>query len=137
MPSAGDRLGRSAPEPKRSHTLRRLSETRRYCSSTKRPLATRPRLRAAHCRNRQEQRRSRRHVTVRRCSLAEASVSKPRQRAPAWDDERERRVTLLLLGKGAVLARCLVRPLAAELDEFEQPRRDAGRRAAAPESGYR
>jgi hypothetical protein len=36
------------------------------------------------------------------------------------DDERERRVTLLLLGKGAVLARWLMRPLAAEMDESRQ-----------------
>jgi hypothetical protein len=38
----------------------------------------------------------------------------------APDDEQRRRVTLVLLGKGAVLARWLVRPLAAEMDETEQ-----------------
>jgi GNAT superfamily N-acetyltransferase len=36
---------------------------------------------------------------------------------PAWDDDHERRARLLLLGKGAVLARRLALPLAAELDE--------------------
>ena len=36
------------------------------------------------------------------------------------DDEQERRVRLLLLGKGAVLAHRFERPLAAELDEYEQ-----------------
>jgi hypothetical protein len=41
----------------------------------------------------------------------------PRAEMLASDDEHERRVTLLLLGKGAVLARWLVRPLAAEMDE--------------------
>ena len=38
----------------------------------------------------------------------------------AADDEQERRVTLLLFGKGAVLARWLMRPLAVEMDESEQ-----------------
>jgi hypothetical protein len=36
---------------------------------------------------------------------------------PALDDEHERRVGLLLLGKAAVLAHRLARPLAAESDE--------------------
>jgi hypothetical protein len=36
------------------------------------------------------------------------------------DDERERRVTLLLLGKGAVLAHRFERPLAAEMDDDQQ-----------------
>jgi hypothetical protein len=41
--------------------------------------------------------------------------------APALDDEQARGLRLLLLGKGAVLARRLARSLAAELDESEQP----------------
>jgi hypothetical protein len=41
-------------------------------------------------------------------------------RAPATLDEQERSVTLLLLGKAAVLVRRLARALAAELDETEQ-----------------
>jgi hypothetical protein len=40
--------------------------------------------------------------------------------APAQDDEEERRVRLLLLGKAAVLAHRYERPLAAEMDETEQ-----------------
>jgi hypothetical protein len=47
----------------------------------------------------------------------------PRAEMLASDDEHERRVTLLLLGKGAVLARWLVRPLAAEMDEGQVSRR--------------
>jgi hypothetical protein len=51
-------------------------------------------------------------------------------RAPATDDDQERRGRLLLLGKGAVLAHGLARALAAESDEYEQrPPRDAGRDA--------
>jgi hypothetical protein len=38
----------------------------------------------------------------------------------AKDDEEERRVRLLLLGKAAVLAHRYERPLAAEMDEREQ-----------------
>jgi len=46
------------------------------------------------------------------------------------DDDRERRRRLLLLGKGAVLAQRLVRPLAAQMDESEQrPTSDARRSA--------
>jgi hypothetical protein len=37
--------------------------------------------------------------------------------APEMDDDQERRVRLLLLGKGAVLAHRFERPLAAELDD--------------------
>jgi hypothetical protein len=36
------------------------------------------------------------------------------------DDEQERRVRLLLLGKGAVLVHRFERPLAAEMDEVQQ-----------------
>jgi hypothetical protein len=36
---------------------------------------------------------------------------------PALDDDQERRGRLLLLGKGAVLAQSVARPLAAESDE--------------------
>jgi hypothetical protein len=43
------------------------------------------------------------------------------------DDEQERRVRLLLLSKGAVLAHWFDRPLAAELDESEQRLRAAPR----------
>jgi hypothetical protein len=37
--------------------------------------------------------------------------------ARAWDDDQERTVRLLLLGKGAVLAHRFERPLAAAMDE--------------------
>ena len=47
--------------------------------------------------------------------------------APGLDDDQERRVRLLLLGKGADLAHRFERPLAAELDESEQ---SAGARRA-------
>ena len=40
--------------------------------------------------------------------------------APAADDEYERRVRLLLLSKGAVLAHWFHSPLAAGMDESEQ-----------------
>ena len=47
--------------------------------------------------------------------------------AVAADDEEERRVRLLLLGKAAVLAHRFERPLAAEMDEYEQrSTRDVG-----------
>ena len=36
------------------------------------------------------------------------------------DDEEERRARLLLLGKGAVLAHRIERPLAAEMDDDQQ-----------------
>jgi hypothetical protein len=42
------------------------------------------------------------------------------QVAPANDDDPERRVRLLLLGKAAVLAHRFERPLAAGVDEMEQ-----------------
>jgi hypothetical protein len=46
------------------------------------------------------------------------------------DEEQERTVGLLLLGKGAVLAHGFDRPLAAGMDEYEQrPARDTGRDA--------
>jgi hypothetical protein len=49
------------------------------------------------------------------------------------DEAQERRGRLLLLGKGAVLAHRLARPLAAETDELEQsPAREERERAAAP-----
>jgi hypothetical protein len=52
---------------------------------------------------------------------------------PATDDDQERRGRRLLLGKGAVLAHRLARPLAAELDESEQwPRSSDATRSAAP-----
>ena len=44
----------------------------------------------------------------------------------AADDDQARRGRLLLLGKGAVLAHRFERPLAAELDEYEQSARAAG-----------
>ena len=48
----------------------------------------------------------------------------------ASDDAQERRVRLLLLGKGAVFAHGFDRPLAAGMDEYEQrPERDVGRNA--------
>jgi hypothetical protein len=40
--------------------------------------------------------------------------------ASASDDDQERRVRLLLLGKGAVLARRFERPLAAGMDDDQQ-----------------
>jgi hypothetical protein len=49
---------------------------------------------------------------------------------PASDDQQVRWPRLLLFGKGAVLAHRFERPLAAELDEYEQqPTRDAERDA--------
>jgi hypothetical protein len=50
-------------------------------------------------------------------------------RASPLDDDRERRGGVLLLGKGAVLAHRLARPLAAELDDDQQS--DAGPGAIA------
>ena len=47
-------------------------------------------------------------------------------RAYPLDDHRERRGRVLLLGKGAVLTQRVAGPLAAELDEYEQPARAAG-----------
>jgi hypothetical protein len=52
----------------------------------------------------------------------------------AKDDEEERRVRLLLLGKAAVLAHRYERPLAAEMDEFQQ--RGRGQCEAGPRSRY-
>ena len=46
-----------------------------------------------------------------------ASVSVRCCETPAVDDDQERRVRLLFLGKGAVLAHRLPRPLAAESDD--------------------
>jgi hypothetical protein len=43
----------------------------------------------------------------------------PGAQTPARDDEEERRVRLLLLGKAAVLAHRYERPLAAEMDELQ------------------
>ena len=48
------------------------------------------------------------------------SVSVVDYETSALDDDRERRGRVLLLGKGAVLAHRLARPLAAESDESEQ-----------------
>ena len=45
----------------------------------------------------------------------------------AVEDEEERRVRLLLLGKAAVLAHRYERPLAAEMDEEQQSFRTVGR----------
>ena len=42
------------------------------------------------------------------------------------DDEEERRAGPLLLGKAAVLAHRFERPMAAEMDEYEQSARAAG-----------
>jgi hypothetical protein len=42
------------------------------------------------------------------------------QPAPAQDDEEERRVRLMLLGKVAVLANRYEHPLAAEMDDDQQ-----------------
>jgi hypothetical protein len=46
----------------------------------------------------------------------------------ARDDDQERKLRLLLLGKGAVLAHRFERPLAAEMDESEQGLDRLGRR---------
>jgi hypothetical protein len=46
------------------------------------------------------------------------------------DDDQERTGRLLLLGKGAVLAHRLARPLAAESDDEEQPARHGSALAA-------
>jgi hypothetical protein len=51
---------------------------------------------------------------------ATPSVSARQLKTPTWDDEEERRVRLLLLGKATVLAHRYERPLAAEMDESEQ-----------------
>jgi hypothetical protein len=61
-----------------------------------------------------------------------ASRGIPRK-ALAWDDDQKHRGRLLLVGKGALLAHRLARPLAAESDEYEQrPVRDVGETPAAP-----
>jgi hypothetical protein len=52
-----------------------------------------------------------------------ASASTAAALTLAKDDDQERRVRLVLLGKGAVLAHRFERPLAAELDEKRQPPR--------------
>jgi hypothetical protein len=49
-----------------------------------------------------------------------ATVSAGAHLAVGKDDEEERRVRLLLLGKAAVLAHRYERPLAAEMDESQQ-----------------
>jgi Transposase DDE domain group 1 len=49
----------------------------------------------------------------------------PGAQTPARDDEEERKVRLLLLGKAAVLAHRYERPLAAEMDEDQQSWRAA------------
>jgi hypothetical protein len=51
----------------------------------------------------------------------------------AFDEEHERTMGLLLLGKGAVIAHVFSRPPAAESDETEQPGSDA----ASSEPRYR
>jgi hypothetical protein len=48
------------------------------------------------------------------------AVSVAALRAPARDDEEERRVRLLLLGKAAVLAQRYERPRATEMDDDQQ-----------------
>jgi hypothetical protein len=52
--------------------------------------------------------------------LLDAVVCNHARQTTAPDDEEERRVGLLLLGKGAVLAHRFDRPLAAESDETQQ-----------------
>ena len=54
------------------------------------------------------------------CSDRQAGISVHANETIARDDEEERRGRLLLIGKGAVLAHRLARPLAAESDETEQ-----------------
>jgi hypothetical protein len=51
-------------------------------------------------------------------------------RAYPLDDHRERRGRVLLLGKGAVLTQRVAGPLAAELDDEEQPARHGSALAA-------
>jgi hypothetical protein len=59
-----------------------------------------------------------------RCSYrGVASVSHVERQTTALDDEEERRVRLLLLGKAAVLTHRYERPLAAEMDDDQQSRR--------------
>src|SRR5688572_26366297 len=55
-----------------------------------------------------------------------ASASDGTARAPARDEDQERRVRLLLLGKGAALAHWFHRPLAAGMDENQQRSVSAG-----------
>jgi hypothetical protein len=63
--------------------------------------------------------------------VRDATVSARLQRTPAPDEEQERTVGLLLLGKGAVLAHGFDRPLTAEMDDNQQS--DAGPGAIADE----
>ena len=56
------------------------------------------------------------------------------RQVPAQDDEEERSVRLLLLGKAAVLAHRFERPLAAEMDDSEQGRLEP--RAPRPLLGF-
>ncbi len=51
-----------------------------------------------------------------------ASARLGARRAPGLDDDHERRVRLLLLGKGAVLAHGFDRPLAVESDDERESR---------------
>jgi hypothetical protein len=50
----------------------------------------------------------------------------PAEHTPASDEDQARSGRLLLLGKGAVLAHRLARPLAAESDEHQQSRTPGG-----------
>jgi hypothetical protein len=52
--------------------------------------------------------------------MATAGVAQCRRQTLALGDDQERRRRLLLVGKPAVMARRLARPLAAELDESQQ-----------------
>jgi hypothetical protein len=54
--------------------------------------------------------------------ISQASMSLDQPKTLAWDDAQERRVRLLLLGKGAVLAAPGRAPRAAEMDEPREPR---------------
>jgi hypothetical protein len=61
------------------------------------------------------------HASAQHCRCHQHAVVSPHEsEALAVDDEQERRVRLLLLGEGAVLAQWFERPLAAELDESQQ-----------------
>jgi hypothetical protein len=62
-----------------------------------------------------------RGITAPAVGRTQASPAAPR--AVAADDDQERSGRLLLLGKGAVLADRLARPLAAESDDEEEPAR--------------
>jgi hypothetical protein len=59
-------------------------------------------------------------TSARPASPARAQATIVEDLVPARDEEQERTVGLLLLGKGAVVAHVFGRPLAVEMDDDQQ-----------------